>query len=399
MNKPKIKRALVLSYSNISKDSRVLRQINWLVSDNYIVDAAGLGSSPKIVETYISITPPSLGIRLLTYIFLSSKRRVRGILQKFYKSNVFEWIAEGKYDTVILNDLDFLGVDEIFSSASKSNTPVYLDLHEYFPDQGASLLFQALHGRYYKNLQSLIPTRKFSGYITVSSDIASLYDKVFNLSMTSVENIPNEEIVEGDFTFTNTQESTLDVNAIQLVYHGNSGKGRGLNHLVWAMRKVNSRVILNFVLTGSLFHRRLLQALSFILGVRKSVRFWPPVKPEAVTSFLKQFDLEVIYFPPPHSVSKLYSFPNKFFEALSAGLGIIVGPSPSMSKVVDMYECGMTLQGWGINELRDCLNREMTRGQLNQWKANTSNALEEFNFESNKRKFLSLVTGTPERRS
>jgi glycosyltransferase involved in cell wall biosynthesis len=393
LTKPEKKRALVLSYSNISKDSRVLRQVDWLVSDNYIVDAAGLGSNPKGVETYISITPPSLGIRLLTYIFLNSKRRGREILQKFYKSNIFKWISEGKYDTVILNDLDFLGVDEIFSSASKSNTPVYLDLHEYFPDQGVSLLFQALHGRHYKYLQALIPTRKFSGYITVSSDIASLYDKAFNLSMTSVENIPSKEIVEGDFTFTNSQEITLDVNAIQLVYHGNSGKGRGLNHLVWAMRKVNSRVILNFVLTGSLFHRRLLQALSFILGVRKSVKFWPPVKPEAVTSFLKQFDLEIIYFPPPHSVSKLYSFPNKFFEALGAGLGIIVGPSPSMSKIVDKYKCGITLEGWGVSHLRNTLNGIVTRNQVTFWKSNSKKALDEFDLNTTRRRFLDLVTG------
>jgi hypothetical protein len=289
LTEPKIKRALVLSYSNISKDSRVLRQVNWLASDNYIVDAAGLGSSPKVVETYISIIPPSLGIRLLTYIFLSSKRRGLTILREFYNSEVFKWISEGKYDTVILNDLDFLGVDELFRSASLSKTPVYLDLHEYFPDQGVSVLFKLLHGRYHKYLQLTIPKRKFSGYITVSKDIASLYENAFNLSMTAVENIPIEEILDGDSSLANNQEITLDTKAIQLVYHGNSGKGRGLNHLVWAMRKVNSGVILNLVLTGSPFHRRSLQVLSFVLGVKNSVKFWPPVKPDEVTSYLKQF--------------------------------------------------------------------------------------------------------------
>jgi glycosyltransferase involved in cell wall biosynthesis len=393
LTKPKIKRALVLSYSNISKDSRVLRQVDWLVSDSYIVDAAGLGSSPKGVETYISITPPSLGIRLLTYIFLNSKRRGLTILQEFYKSEVFKWISEGKYHTVILNDLDFLGVDEIFNSASKSKTPVYLDLHEYFPDQGVSFLFQALNGRYYKYLQSLILKRKFSGCITVSSDIASLYEKALNLSMTSVENIPNEEIVDGDSSLTNTHEGTLDVNAIQLVYHGNSGKGRGLNHLVWAMRKVNSGVILNLVLTGSPFHRKLLAWISFIAGVKRSVKFWPPVKPEEVTRYLKQFDLEVIYFPPPHSVSKLYSFPNKFFEALSAGLGIIVGPSPSMSKIVDKYQCGITLESWDVSHLRKTLNGIIARNQVTFWKSNSTKALDEFDLNTTRKRFLDLVTG------
>jgi len=394
-----MKRALVLSYSNISKDSRVLRQVDWLASDNYIVDAAGLGSSPKGVETYISITPPSLGIRLLTYIFLTSKRRGLIILQKFYKSEIFKWITEGKYDTVILNDLDFLGVDEIFSAASKSNTPLYLDLHEYFPDQGVSALFQLLHGRYHTYLLLIMQTRKFCGYITVSSDIASLYSKALNLSMIAIENIPNKDIADEEFSTTQIKETHLGEDALQLVYHGNAGKGRGLNHIVWAMRRVNSGVILNLVLTGAPFHRKLLEWLSFIAGVRRSVKFWPPVRPDEVTRYLKQFDLEVIYFPPPHSASKLYSFPNKFFEALSAGIGIIVGPSPSMSKVVDMYQCGMTLQGWGINDLRTALNREITRDQVIQWKANTSNALSEFSFESNKQKFLSLVTGTSERRS
>jgi glycosyltransferase involved in cell wall biosynthesis len=388
-----MKRALVLSYSNISKDSRVLRQVDWLASDNYIVDAAGLGSSPKGVETYISITPPSLGIRLLTYIFLTSKRRGLIILQKFYKSEIFKWITEGKYDTVILNDLDFLGVDEIFSAASKSNTPLYLDLHEYFPDQGVSALFQLLHGRYHTYLLLIMQTRKFCGYITVSSDIASLYSKALNLSMIAIENIPNKDIADEEFSTTQIKETHLGEDALQLVYHGNAGKGRGLNHIVWAMRRVNSGVILNLVLTGAPFHRKLLEWLSFIAGVRRSVKFWPPVRPDEVTRYLKQFDLEVIYFPPPHSASKLYSFPNKFFEALSAGIGIIVGPSPSMSKVVDKYNCGLTLDEWGIRYLTTALNERITRDQVRSWKLNSKKAMNEFDLTVIRTRFLALVTG------
>jgi glycosyltransferase involved in cell wall biosynthesis len=392
-----MKRALVLSYSNISKDSRVLRQVDWLASDNYIVDAAGLGSSPKGVETYISITPPSLGIRLLTYIFLSSKRRGLIILQKFYKSEIFKWITEGKYETVILNDLDFLGVDEIFKSASKSKTPVYLDLHEYFPDPGGSLLFRALHTRYYRYLQYKITDRLLAGFLTVSSDIARLYSENLGLKMIPIENVPIPSDLPRPILDTGSNSSGVIPKTAEILYHGNAGRGRGLYHLVLAMKKVRPGIVLNLVLTGSKFHKELLVLFSKILRVQRSVKFWPSVLPAEVTDFISKFDLEVIFYPPPHSRNVLFSFPNKFFEALSAGLGIIVGPSPSMSKVVDRHQCGMTLQGWGISDLRDALNREITRDQLNQWKANTNNALDEFNFESNRRKFLSLVTGTPEK--
>ena len=390
--------ALVLSYSNISKDSRVLRQVDWLASDNHIVDAAGLGSSPKGVETYISITPPGLGIRLLTYIFLSSKLRGLIILQKFYKSDVFKWISEGKYDTVILNDLDFLGVDEIFSSASKSETPIYLDLHEYFLDSGGSPLFRALHGRYYKYLLSSITSRFYAGFITVSSDIASSYAKSLGLTMVSIENIPHPVDLTDRSSLTPNKSNAGIPTSIELVYHGNTGKGRGLYHLVFAMKKVRPGIVLNLVLTGSKFNKKLLILFSKMLRLQSSVRFWPSVLPAEVVAFISKFDVEVIFYPPPHSRNVLFSFPNKFFEALSAGTGIIVGPSPSMSKVVDMYQCGMTLQGWGISDLRNFLNLEITRDQVIQWKANTSNALREFSFDNNKQKFLSLVTGTPKDR-
>ncbi len=375
----------------------MLRQVDWLASDNYIVDAAGLGSSPKGVETYISITPPSLGIRLLTYIFLSSKRRGLIILQKFYKSEIFKWITQGKYDTVILNDLDFLGVDEIFRSASKSKTPVYLDLHEYFLDSGGSSLFRALHGRYYNNLLSKITDRSLDGFITVSSDIASLYSESLGLTMVPIENIPNSGDLTHRSSLTAKKSSGVIPTATELVYHGNTGRGRGLYHLVFAMKKVRPGIVLNLVLTGSKFHKELLILFSKVLRLQSSVKFWPSVSPAEVSAFISKFDLEVIFYPPPHSRNVLFSFPNKFFEALSAGIGIIVGPSPSMSKVVDRHQCGMTLQGWDINDLRTALNREITRDQVNQWKTNTSNALREFSFENNKQKFLSLVTGTPEK--
>jgi glycosyltransferase involved in cell wall biosynthesis len=386
------KRAIVLSYSNLEKDSRVLRQINWLNESGISVDAAGLGGKPFGVESFFKISPPKLVHRLLLYVLSSSPQRSASLLNSLKKSSFLQSMRRGEYSTVILNDLDFLAFDELFSAAEEGKARIILDLHEFFPDLGGTLLFKALHERYYKYLQRQIPNRNLAGFITVSPEIASLYSKQLDKSFFSIENIP-----EGMDSSRNKLEENIELTKdgtkeFNLVYHGNPGKGRGLYHLLLAMRFVKGKVVLNLVLSGSKAGARSLKFFSNILALKDKARFWPPVEPHQVTGFISQFDLSVIFFPPPHSTSINFSLPNKFFESLSAGLGVLVGPNPAMRSIVQRFGCGVVLNDWNIRDLAQRITEISQTKNKNDWEKQSYSALAEFTIDSPRKRFLRIVS-------
>ena len=391
MNNMGRRRILVFSYSNISKDSRVLRQIRWLVDSGFDVDGVGLGKKPNGIYRFYEIKPPPLWQRILIYLLAPLNVRSNRLLETITNSDLFQRVRNGEYHRIVLNDLDFLALDGLFDAASNSKTQIILDLHEYFPDVGGSLIYRALHGRYHTYLQLKIRERDLYGFITVSPDIAALYHGNFGRGFASVENIPDGADTEHISGRSESPRLSLTDAQTQIVYHGNSGKGRGLYHLILAMRWTKNSVRLNLVLTGSNLRVRFLKLFAQVTGSSSKVIFWPAVTPERVTSFLSRFDLAIIFFPPPHTTSISLSLPNKFFEALSAGMGVIVGPNPTMSRIVDQYNCGFVLENWRIRSLAEQLSLGFDRESIQTWRNNGALVLQDYSADKAKSKFLSVV--------
>lgn len=381
----------MLSYSNLQRDSRVLRQIGWLNEAGYVVDAVGLGEKPSSVAEFFKIEPPRVLSRVTIYLLADPQLRSKLILRTVFESNMLGNLKAGKYDLVLMNDLDFLAFDALFQESELSETKVVLDLHEYFPDVGGSFLYRLLHGRYHKYLQTLIAKRDISSFITVSPDIAELYSKNLGRRFISVENMPkpftNFRIQSAD----STSENENDLVNTQLVYHGNPGRGRGLYHLIYAMRKVTRAASLNLVLTGPKYKTDSLRVFSKLIGASSKVKFWPPVAPDKVPEFLSEFDIEVIFFPPPHTTSINLSLPNKFFESLASGLGVVVGPNPTMSRIVREFDCGLVLDDWTISGLARQLSSRLDENSIKKWKQNAVLTRKHYSLEKTKVKFLSSI--------
>jgi glycosyltransferase involved in cell wall biosynthesis len=386
-------RAIVLSYSNLLKDSRVLRQIKWLRDADYEVDAVGLGKKPPLAEIFFEIAPPKLIFRLLIYLFAYPKLRSDLILKSVIDSDLLASIKAGMYDLVVINDLDFLALEGLFRGAEVSGTRVILDLHEYFPDVGGSFIYKMLHGKYHRHLQSLITKRNISTFITVSPDIAALYSKKLGKSFVSVENMPEPLNATHQEPRKTTQNANEGPRSTQLVYHGNPGRGRGLYHLILAMRRVQGPTDLNLVLTGPKYKSDSLKIFSKLVGARSKVRFWPPVTPEEVPEFLSKFDLEVIFFPPPHTTSINLSLPNKFFESLASGMGVVVGPNPTMSRIVKQFGCGLVLNDWTISGLAQQLTKDLDKTSITKWKTGSRLTLMHYSMENTRAKFLRSIQG------
>lgn len=381
------KKALVLSYSPIKRDPRVQRQIQWLTSANFKVEVWGLGPPPGVGEyIYHEISFPPTLVRLMTYLF--SGPRLRSSI--FVGSQLAHFAsAQSKnvrLDLVVLNDLDFLGLDQLFRSWESSGTKLVVDLHEYFYNVGGSRTWRLFHVRYYRWLLNKLKTRSFTRIITVSEELARLYEAKLNKPVESIENTPDSLRVS---ELVSKSPGAGPDQIIRLIHHGIYGKGRGVIRMIRAMRKVESRFELNLMLLMSPQARLLILTAAHLLGVRDRVKIQEPVPMSSILNKLSEFDVEVIFFHPPNSTSVHYSLPNKFFEGIAAGLAFVVGSNPSMSALVNRHQLGVVVKGWSARSLADAIN-DLTPQTINEYKSNSSRALEAFSDSRLRGKFIDL---------
>ena len=379
-------KALVLSYSPVERDPRVLRQMKWLsqnTENKLEISAFGIGNFDSFpFGTYTPIEVRAAPIRLMSYMLLPHTERQKLALSTFLKSDEIEKIKSGVYRIIILNDLDFVGLDVLFDSARESKTPIFIDLHEYFYDLGGSFLFRLLNGRYYNWLLAKLEKRSVEGLFTVSEAIADLYRLKLSNRPAAVMNVPDFKV----FDSKATSEISSDPR-IRLVYHGVGGTGRGLLRVIRAMRQVRKEYELHLVLVGTRIQKLTYMLYCWLLGVRERVIFHEPVAFHEIGKMLQSFDVQVMFFHPPHSTSINYSLPNKFFESASAGLAIVVGPSPSMKDLVEKYDAGWVSSGWSYLDLASTINSLSHRDLLVK-KNNSKEMARELSESSQRERFL-----------
>jgi glycosyltransferase involved in cell wall biosynthesis len=369
------RKALILSYSPIARDPRVRRQIQWLASAGIEVEVWGLGPAPCVGESaYNQISFPPTLVRLVCYLLLGSKQRSSILVGKQLANLSSSRSGESRLDLVVLNDLDFLGIDDLFIAWEALSTKVVLDLHEYFFDVGGPVVWRLFHVRYYRWLLKKLRTRSLSRIFTVSDELARLYESKFYRPVLSIENTPDSLRVN---ELISKSPQLGDDQKIQLVHHGIFGKSRGILRMIRAMRSVDSRFELNLMLLMSSRAKSLIIFLALLLGVRDRIKIHEPVPVGSILNKISEFDVEVIFFHPPNSTSVHYSLPNKFFEGLAAGLAFVVGANPSMSTIVNRFKVGVVTKAWTARSLADAIN-ELTRESINEFKSNTHLALEAF---------------------
>lgn len=72
---------------------------------------------------------------------------------------------------------------------------------------------------------------------------------------------------------------------------------------------------------------------------------------DSFINLLKYYDYSIVLWNP-RSESTLYAAPNKFFDAIQAGVPIISAPHPLCVKLINRYKCGIVMGGFGQNDLK-----------------------------------------------
>jgi glycosyltransferase involved in cell wall biosynthesis len=115
------------------------------------------------------------------------------------------------------------------------------------------------------------------------------------------------------------------------------------------------------------------------------------VPPEEIVKRISMFDVG-LHFIPPSSYNNLVCLPNKFFDFIAAGLAVCIGPSPSMTEIVEKYGLGCISPSFEPAQIAATLN-QTSADQWNRMREAARKASEALNAQQEMTKLVSLYEG------
>ena len=376
----------ILSFSYIFRDGRVLREIEY-ASQEYTVDVIGYGKwvPPRPNIKYRELKRPKRKkFHSLQQAFLLIAGRIAPKLWiKAYWRNTncrdaLNILRQSRYDIIHANDLETLPV--AIAAARKLAPRCSLMLTSIARGSrcirlGGTNLYTLDIQMYF--LRSFGP--RTNAFVTVSEGIASLYRKHYNLDADIVMNAPAS--AESNFR-------PVDKRHIRLIHHGWAKRKRYLKKLVEMMGFLDHRYTLHFMLISMQDgYIDELRSLADTVAPKR-VFFKTPVKPDQIVTALADFDIGACFIPP-EPISYKYALPNKFLEAIAAGLAVVIGPSPEMARIVKIYDVGMIADGFEPRDLAAAVNR-VTSEDINRMKLNALKASRSLNADIEMAKLMEI---------
>jgi hypothetical protein len=378
-------RALVIGHKVISSAPRILRELQWLAEEGWVVDSMGLGDDSPVNGVHIKLRlAPTLN-RYISYLIWSKKTRFWLLYGRYFPTNLTELL--NSYDLVIVHDISLLSLGDIRDFVeSRKGVGVHVDLHENHVDSlSRNLLEHLAFDKYrawelssFKSLvQNSAPNLSVS---SVSEWIGKRFSQHLNLKVSIIRNAPSQ---------LHMDPSPVNRSSIQLVHHGVGTSHRGIEASIIAMRLLPSHYSLNLHLVSSASYLFKIKLLARIAGVHKKVAFRKPVQTKDIASAMNSYDIALIVIPP-RTKSLLHSLPNKFLESIQAKLAIVTGPNPEMSRLVSEFSIGRVLAGWSANHIASGI-LSLTPKEISDCKENARLAGAAFSSNSDREVFLGCI--------
>ncbi|MCI5825562.1 MAG: hypothetical protein MR006_02720 [Arcanobacterium sp.] len=354
------KSLLILSFSNINADARVLKQVKLFTRD-YAVTTACYGEAPEGVEHHIEL-PPANTLHSVNgrYILLKQYRlaywRIPAIRQ------AWERLRGQHFDLAIANDLDAVPI----VARLRPQLGFHADLHEFYP---------ALHAddpAWKKYRQPWIEwlcahyLPQAASTTTVSRGLQRAYREQFGLSTGFVPNAtPYAELAPGSVGKT-----------IRIVHSGACLRNRKLDITLEAVQAASAPVTLDLYLTPN--DPPFLEYLKRTYASER-VTFHDPVPYKDLVATLNKYDVGVHLIAPVNFNNK-WALPNKFFDYVQARLGLLIGPSPEMKELAEKYHIGVVAAGFESADLAAAIET-LTPERVAELKAASAAAAHELSAE------------------
>lgn len=325
-------RILTISFSPLTRDARVLRQIAVLAEFGEVT-TVGFGPKPEGATHHVEVPSdlPSLPqtasgvLRLGVRAFRAAEFAAPAVA---YARNA---LASGAYDLVVANDARALSL----AFAVADGAPVWADLHEWAPEEQSHILSWRLLVAPFMTALCRMYLPRCAAVTTVSPHIAALYEKEFG--------VPTE-VVRNARPFVELSPSLLEPGRVRLVHSGVAVPERCIETLIDATLQLDDRFTLDLFLVADRADPYLRQLVQRAAGSPR-ITFHDPVTPEALPAALNAFDLGV-YLLKPTTTNHRFMLPNKFFDFVQSRVGVVFGSALEIDHLIAEHELGITVQGF-----------------------------------------------------
>lgn len=283
-------------------------------------------------------------------------------------------LSSGPFDLVVANDARAMPL----AFAASKGSPVWVDMHEWAPEERATVLvWRLLVGPYFEYLcKKYLP--RAAAVTSVSSGLAALYTERFGVKT---------EVVRNAAGFKDLKPSKVDADSVKLVHSGTADPERNILDLIEATEILGERFSLDLYLLevpgGHLAEIKNRARLTDRVAVHD------PVAPADLPRILNQYDLGVFLYPIK-TLSHLYSLPNKFFDFVQARLGLVFSPAPETDDQIHKYELGIVAPGTRAADLVQVLS-SITSNEIESFKVAADKAAHALSFEPDREVQTSLV--------
>lgn len=375
MKRPSV---LVISFSPIYRDARVLREISAIatVAD---VTSIGYGTTPPDVVEHLEIPSSASSLpQTPTGVLKLALRRLRSAELAAPATQVaIEKLRGRRFDLVVANDARALPC----AFAVAAHTPVWADLHEYAPQERTHVLV-------WKLLVSPLMDHICRQYLprcaattTVGEEIAKLYEKNYGVRPRLLRNTANYHEL--------APSPIREDGPIRLVHSGAAVYGRNLEATMEAVKRAGEDFTLDLYLVKANDGGKYYRQLETQAQECDRIRLCEPVAPEELPATLNRYDVGVFWIPPFNTNARL-TLPNKTFDYIQARIGMAIGPTIEMAKLVEEYQMGVVSSDFEVESMVATL-KQITREQARQWKLNADRAAREINFEVESQTIVDIV--------
>lgn len=371
-----MRRLLIISFSTIETDPRVRRQLA-LLKDEFELVVAGFG--PLQMGGVSMVTLPEDG-RSFAHKAAKAIQLLSGAFTFHYWKRpavvaARDKFSREKFDLVLANDIEALPVAlEIAKGA-----PVILDAHEYSPREMEGWKWRLFFQRYKSWLCRKYLSRA-NAVCTVSRGIADEYERNFGVRCSIVMNAAE---------YRDLQPSEVQEGRIRLIHHGGINRSRQIELMIDLMDFLDERFSLDLMLVNT--DAKYFGELRERAGRNPRIRFVEPVPLQEIPSTLNRYDIGV-YLLPFSNFNNMHALPNKFFEFVQGRLGIAIGPSPEMARLVSEHGLGLVAEDFSPATLAKLLNG-LTTEQVRRFKDNAHRAARQLSSQESGEELLRMLRG------
>jgi hypothetical protein len=378
-----MKKILILVFSNLRHDARIVRQINFL-KNKYAVTVCCYHADPSSEYRVITFSNRMNFIRkAISGVLLLLKRfsLSHSILYP-YKKYLSHQLQGETFDLIIANDVETLPL--AFQLKSR-DTKIIFDAHEYAPLHFEDKFWWRVFFQDFNTFMCKTYIPRVHAMLTIAQSLADEYERNFSVKPLVITNA-------GPYYDLKPKETSALT--IKLVHHGIVNRSRRIELIIGMMRHLPEYFTLDLVLVvttqASQQTVNYLQELKAMAASDKRIRFVDPVPIHKIIPLLQDYDMGIILAPP---INFNYSngLPNKLFDYIQARISVLTGPTPEIAKIVNKYFVGIVADNFTPEGMTKKL-ASVDRAKIQQFKHQSDVAAKEFNAEKNEVIFNALVS-------